>query len=288
MRVRNGGSPARARMIDVMGLKGLSSSTRELYLRTVTNLAKHYRRKPQDLSAEQVSDWVLRRIDQGLAPRTTNVDVAALRLFYRDTMDQPDKIACLHARRVPDRLPRSMPEADVQLLIEGISDLRYRTATLLAYGSALRISEVVALQVGDVKGTDGLLRIANGKGGHERMAHLPAPVLEALRRYWKNTRPHPRDWLFYRHNNPHRPISVRSLRAAFNASRDRAGLDRGIKFHALRHAAATHLHERGAQISVVQDVLGHKCAESTRVYARTTGSMFRELDHPVAGFTCLV
>ena len=84
-------------------------------------------------------------------------DVSALRLFYNEAMGQPEKVEGLNYRRVPDRLPRSIPEADVELLIGGIKDLRYRTATLTAYGAGLRISEVVALQVGDVRGEEGLL-----------------------------------------------------------------------------------------------------------------------------------
>ena len=281
MRV-SGTSPARSKLVEVMTLKGLASETQRLYQNTVSMLAVHYGCGPEHLSGEQITSWVLGRINEGLAPRTTNSNVSALRLFYCDAMDQPDKVAGLYFRRIPDRLPRSIPEADVTILIHGITDLRYRAATLTAYGAGLRISEVVALQVSDIRGEEGLLRIGTGKGGHERMAYLPVPVLEALRRYWQAIRPHPDSWLFYR-SSTDQPITVDSLRRAFNASRDRAGLDRGITFHCLRHAAATHLHERGAPISVVQDVLGHTSAEATRVYARTTGTMFGKLDHPVAG-----
>lgn len=276
-------SPARRKMIEVMTLKGLAPVTHENYQRTVSALSRDCGRAPQSLSADEISAWVISRIGQGLCPRTTNADVSALRLFYNEAMGQPEKVEGLNYRRVPDRLPRSIPEADVELLIGGIKDLRYRTATLTAYGAGLRISEVVALQVGDVRGEEGLLHIRSGKGGHERMAHLPDPVLRTLRKYWKNTWPRPRSWLFYG-KSPDRPITTDSLRTAFNRGRDQAGLDRGITFHCLRHAVATHLHERGAPISVVQDLLGHKSPDSTRVYARTTGTMFRKLDHPVARF----
>ena len=138
-------SPARRKMIEVMTLKGLSPGTQDNYQRSVSTLARHYARAPQDLSADEIGAWVIARIDRGLCPRTTNGDVSALRLFYSDAMGQPEKVAGLHCRKVPDRLPRSIPEADVELLIAGINDLRYRTATLTAYGAGLRISEVVAL-----------------------------------------------------------------------------------------------------------------------------------------------
>ncbi len=117
------------------------------------------------------------------------------------------------------------------------------------------------LKIDDVRSEERLLHIARGNGGHERMAHLPDPVLDALRRYWKNTLPHPQSWLFYG-ASPERPMTAMSLRTAFKRSRDRGGLDRGITFHCLRHAIATHLYERGARISVVQDYLGHKSPET--------------------------
>ena len=283
----SGQSPARMRMVEVMTMKGLSRKTQEFYLASVCKLARHWGRAPQALSADEVRSWVMGRIEQGLSPRTTNAEISALRLFFADAMGQPEKVERLRCRRIPDRLPRSIPEDDVERLVQGIKDLRYRTAVLTAYGAGLRISEVVALQVSDVMGKEGLLRIRSGKGGHERMAHLPGPVLEALRRYWSQTLPRPSSWLFCQYR-PDRPITARSLRAAFNASRDRAGLGRDVTFHCLRHAVATHLHERGAETSVVQDLLGHKSPDATRVYARTTGAMFRRLDHPVAAFAAAV
>ncbi len=276
-------SKARQRMIEVMTIKGLSPKTQSNYQATVSALSRHYGRPPHRLSAEEVRSWLLARIERGLAVRTTNGNVAALRLFYTDVVGQAGKVAGLHYRRVQDSLPHSIPEADVHRLIGGIRDLRYRTAALTAHGAGLRISEVVALKISDIDGEKGLLRIGSGKGGHERMAHLPAPVLEALRRYWRSTEPRPTSWLFC-HKQADQPITAASLRAAFNRSRDQAGLDRNVTFHCLRHAVATHLHERGASISVVQDVHGHKSPEATRIYARTTGSMYRKIDHPVAGF----
>ena len=283
----SGQSPARTKMIEVMAMKGLARRTQENYLASVCSLARHWGRAPQALSADEVRSWVVGRIERGLSPRTTNAEISALRLFFADAMGQPEKVQGLRSRRIPDSLPRSIPEADVERLVQGIKDLRYRTATLTAYGAGLRIAEVVALQIGDVRSEEGLLRIRSGKGGHERMAHLPGPVLEALRRYWSMTRPRPASWLFCQYR-PERPITADSLRKAFNGSRDRAGLGRDVTFHCLRHAVATHLHERGAETSVVQDLLGHKSPDATRVYARTTGAMFRRLDHPVAAFAAAV
>ena len=154
----SGRSPARTRMTGVMAMKGLSRKTRETCPGSVRRLARHCGRAPHALSAEEVRSWVMGRMERGLSPRTTNAGTSAPRPFFADAMGQPGKVEGPRCRRVPDRLPRSIPE-------------------------------VVALQVGDVRGGEGLPRIRAGKGGHERMARPPGPVPGATGRYWSKARP---------------------------------------------------------------------------------------------------
>ena len=186
------------------------------------------------------------RIAEGLKPRTTNVTVATFKPFCRDAPDKPERVQGLRMRRKKDLLPRPIVAEDVERLIHATLDLRCRTALMAGYGAGLRIAEAVALQVEDVCSKHGLLRIRSGKGGHERMAHCSQAVLKQLRRYWRCIHPHAATWQFYG-ATPEEPMMVDALRAAFNAARARVGLDRSMTFRALRHAMATHIHERGAR-----------------------------------------
>ena len=279
-------SPLRARMIEQMHIGNLSLATRNEYLRTVSNLARDTKTAPDRLDAEQVRAWVLGLIDRGLAPASTNAALSALRFFYRKVIDRPDIVRGLRNRKRPRPLPRHMKEGEVERLLLATPDLRYRTAILLTYAAGLRISETVAVQVADIKADRKLLHVRSGKGDVERMAPLPEPVIGYLRSYWQTLWPRPATWLFYG-KSPEVPIKAGALRVAFNAARDRAGISRSANFHALRHSAATHWHERGGSIDVIQDALGHRNADTTRVYARATGKMFEALDHPVTAFGLL-
>ena len=279
-------SPMRARMIEQMKIDNLAPVTQKEYLRTVGNLARDTRTSPDLLDAEQVRAWLVGLIDRGLAPASTNAALSALRFFYCEVIDRPDVVRGLRNRKRPRRLPRHMTEVEVERLLLATPDLRYRTATLLTYAAGLRISETVAVQVADIKADRKLLHVRSGKGDVERMAPLPEPVIGHLRGFWQTIWPRPATWLFYG-KSPEAPIKAGTLRAAFNAARDRAGIDRGTGFHALRHSAATHWHERGGSIDVIQDALGHRNADTTRGYARATGKMFEALDHPVSGFGLL-
>ncbi len=230
--------------------------------------------------------WYLGRIDKGLSPGTTNVSFAALNFLYIDTLGWPDHVAGLRSRKKPGKLPRYMSEQEVEHLILATPDLRHRAAIVTGYGGGLRISETLAIKVGDILSEKKLLHIPSGKGGTERMAPLPDIVIHYLRVYYRNIWPRPTNWLFYGVSLD-RPIATETLQAAFRRARDIAELDRSYTFHCLRHSAATHLLERGGDIEVIRDMLGHRSANTTRHYARVTGKMFEGLDHPISGFAAL-
>ena len=82
-------------------------------------------------------------------------------------------------------------------------------------------------------------------------------------------------------------MRTQALHFAFKKARDKVGIDPRHTFHSLRHSTATDLLERGADIEVIRDALGHRSADTTRGYARATGKMFEALDHPLSGFPVL-
>lgn len=283
---RTNPTPLRQRLIEQMQIANLADSTRESYVREIRRLAEYYAQSPDRLDAEQIRAWIMVLIERGLRPASVNVTIAAFKFFFRETLGRPELVAGLRNRKVPRTLPRHLEVNEVERLLLATPDLRYRTAMLVAYAAGLRISETVALQIPDIKPDKQLLHIRSAKGGTERMVPLPRGVLQYLRSYWRNICPRPVTWLFYA-SSPDTRIKEATLTFAFNKARERAGIDRSHTFHCLRHSAATHLHERGGSIDVIQDVLGHRNADTTRRYARATGKMFQTLDHPISGFAVL-
>lgn len=280
------GTLLRQKMLGQMRIAGLAERTQEIYVGEIEQLAKHYKASPADLDADQLTDWVLSGIERGLNPATTNITVAALKFLYADTLGCPERVTGLRARKRPRKMPRHMTEEEVERLILATPDLRYRAAFVTAYGAGLRISETVAIKVGDIKSNEKLLHIPAGKGGTERMAPLPDEVIDYLRGFYKSIWPQPATWLFYG-ASPDRPMVKATLQGAFRKARVRAGLSSRYSFHCLRHSAATHLHERGGDMEVIRDALGHRRTDTTREYARSTPRMFEGLDHPVSGFSVL-
>ena len=232
-----------------MRIANLAESTQIAYLFEIERLAKHYGTSPADLDGEQLRDWILKLIDRGLSPSSTNSTLAAFRFFYVETLGCPERVAGLRNRKKPQALPRHMTEQEVERLILATPDLRHRAAFIAAYGAGLRVSETVNVKIADIKADRKCLHIPSGKGGTERMAPLANGVIHYLRGYYKNIWPQPATWLFYG-ASPDEPMRTQALHFAFKKARDKVGIDPRHTFHSLRHSTATHLLERGADIEV--------------------------------------
>ncbi len=100
------GSPLRQRMIEQMRIANLAESTQSAYLFEVERLARHYGTSPADLDAEQLRNWVLKLIDRGLSPSSTNSTLAAFRFLYVETLGCPERVAGLRNDGEPNRCPR--------------------------------------------------------------------------------------------------------------------------------------------------------------------------------------
>jgi site-specific recombinase XerD len=145
------------------------------------------------------------------------------------------------------------------------------------YSCGLRSGETVRLPVSAIDSKRMALRVI-GKRNKERCLPLPQTLLEPMREHWKTHQN--QDWLFpARHG--HGPMGYRSLRVAFVAARDTLGLDSGLTCHSLRHAYATRLLENGADLRMVQTLLGHGSIRSTQIYTHLTEPMHEQIQQRV-------
>jgi integrase/recombinase XerD len=172
----------------------------------------------------------------------------------------------------------------VTLLLQAAPGLKYKAALATAYGAGLRVSEVVALKVGDVDSERMLLRVERGKGRKDRHAMLSPQLLELLRAWWREGRRRgvllPRGWLFPG-RNPIEPLSTRQLNRAVHAAAAAAGIKKRVSPHTLRHSFATHLLEQDTDIRVIQVLLGHAKLDTTALYTRVANTTIRTVISPL-------
>jgi integrase/recombinase XerD len=277
-------SPLRARMIEDMSVRGFKEDTRRDYVRHVRAFAAFIGRSPDTATAEELRLFQLHQTQSGLQPPTINNAVSALRFFFTVTLDRPDLARRLTVVPYPRRIPTVLSVEEVTLLLHAASAPKYKAAFATAYGAGLRVSEVVALKVGDIDSERMLLRVERGKGGKDRHAMLSPQLLELLRAWWREGRRRslllPGGWLFPG-RNPVEPLSARQLGRVVRAAAQAAGITKRVSPHTLRHSFATHLLEQGVDIRVIQTLLGHAKLDTTALYTRVANTTIRAVTSPL-------
>ena len=247
-------SPLRQRMIDDMTARRFNEHTQRDYVRNVRMFAAFLGRSPDTATKEDLRRFQLHMAKQQMSAGSINAAIAALRFFFTVTLDRPDLARRLTVVRQPRRLPAVLSIEEVALLLQAAPGPKYKAALATAYGAGLRVSEVVALKVGDVDSERMLLRVERGKGRKDRHAMLSPQLLELLRAWWREGRRLgvllPRGWLFPG-RNPIEPLSTRQLNRAVHAAAEAAGIRKRVSPHTLRHSFATHLLEHDTDIRVI-------------------------------------
>jgi site-specific recombinase XerD len=271
-------------MIEDMSVRGFKEDTCRDYVRNVRAFAAFIGRSPDTATAEELRLFQLHQTQSGMQPPTINSAVSALRFFFTVTLDRPDLARRLTVVPYPRRIPTVLSVEEVTQLLHAASAPKYKAAFATAYGAGLRVSEVVALKVGDVDSERMLLRVERGKGGKDRHAMLSPQLLELLRAWWREGRRRslllPGGWLFPG-RNPVEPLSARQLCRVVRAAAQAAGITKHVSPHTLRHSFATHLLEQGVDIRVIQTLLGHAKLDTTALYTRVANTTIRAVTSPL-------
>ena len=272
-------TPLRTRMINDMKLRNLSENTMDAYLRVVRQLAEFYNKSPDRLNKQQIKNYLVHlREEKRVANATYIQQLCALRFFYRNTLQRSSLIDSILFPKEEEKLPVVLSMKEVQQLFDALGSLKYRAILMTAYAGGLRVSEVIALRVTDIDSDRMLIRVNQGKGKKDRYVPLAQRALEVLREYWKAARP--KDFLFpSRGKSGH--VSRTLVWQACKRATHKAGIKKNISPHTLRHSFATHAHENGTGIRILQMLLGHRSLRTTGMYTKVSQAAIRSTPSPL-------
>ena len=243
-------------------------------------------RRLLDVAPGDLSDFLAEQADTPV--RTVARRLSALRAFYRHQLRQGtldhDPSARLQAPRLGRKLPGSLSEAQVEELLSAPDPStalgeRDRTMLELLYASGLRVSELVGLTLARINLTQGVVRVS-GKGSKERLVPFGEEALDWIERFLANGRNEilngrPSDALFP--SRRARAITRQAFWQAIKRYAQRAGIDREVSPHTLRHAFATHLLNHGADLRVLQMLLGHSDLSTTQIYTHVARERLKQM-----------
>src|SRR5215218_4876125 len=256
-------------MLEELERRNYAQSTRRAYLRTIEDLARYFKRPPDQLGPEHIREYQAYLFrERKLSPNTVNQRTGALRFFFIVVLKKPWSIAETPYPRRNCRLPKILSQEQVANLIDSATTPFYRAILMTLYATGLRRAELAGLKVSDVDSTRMVIHVQGGKGRKDRDVMLSPVLLETLRQYWRGLRRRPKIWLFpgNRWHTGEQPITTKVVWQACREAAERAGLGTEVHPHTLRHCFATHLLEAGADLRTIQILLGHRDLEETTIY----------------------
>jgi len=256
------------RMIEDMKLRGLAPTTQHRYLHTITALAEHYHRQLDELTQEQIRDYLLYLIESKRCARSTfNVDLCAIKFLYQKTLGRDWSLLQLKCSKTSKRLPIVLSRDEVWSLLDLVRRPKARMSLTLMYTCGLRVSEAVNLRLRDIDSKRMVVWVRNAKGYKDRSVPLPTQTLAQLRAYWLQHRP--KIWLFPSEQGVS-TITINCVQRCLKATLRQSHVHKNVSCHTLRHSYATHLLEAGVHLRVIQALLGHKRITTTFIYMHLT------------------
>jgi integrase/recombinase XerD len=266
----------RKRMYEDLQLAGLGAGTQKVYVGAIRKLAAHYHRAPDQLTEQEVRDYILYlKNKKRLASSSLQVAASAIKFFYTHTVPRDWKV--LQKLRIPrtKTLPDVLAINEVHQLIQAVRRPHIRVFFWTVYSLGLRLEEALHLQVGDIDSQRMLVHVHLGKGAKDRYVPLPRRTLHLLRKHWLTHRDP--SWLFPArkcHSSPviaaARPMERTNVQAAMRRVVRELKFRKTITIHTLRHSYATHLLEAGVNLRLIQQYLGHSSLRTTMVYLHVT------------------
>ena len=259
----------RKMMLEELQRRNYAETTINSYLRTVEEFSRRFNCSPDRLGPRHIREYQAELFQKRkFSPNTVAQRLAALRFFYTKTLKKLWSIEETPYPKKTLHMPTILSQEEVARLIDAARPPFHRTLLMALYATGLRRAELARLKVGDVDSKRLVIHVRGGKGRKDRDVMLSPKLLEALREHWRGLQRKPSAWLFpgNRWHTGDTPIDTKVVWNACKEAAQRAGLQKDVHPHTLRHCFATHLLEAGADLRTIQILLGHRDLKETTIY----------------------
>ena len=263
--------------------RNYSQATARAYIGAIRRFATHFHRSPDQLGPIEIREYQLHLYQRKLNAQTIRTQTAALRFFYRKVLHQRLSADDLPLPKLLRRqIPIVLSPDEVRRMIDAAPNLRHRTILMTLYSTGMRRSELCNLRPEDIDHERMVVRIRQGKGGKDREVPLSPRLYQQLRTYYRSVRRR-NGWLFpsLQTRRPEQPITQKTVWHACREATRRAGITKAVHPHTLRHSFATHLFDSGAELPVIQTLLGHSDPRDTMIYLHLATRKLREAPNPL-------
>ncbi len=209
-----------------------------------------------------------------------NQSINAIKFYYERVLGGQRKFYFIDRPIKEKTLPSVLSTEEVVRILRVTENLKHKAILMTIYSAGLRISEAIGLRIKDIDSARMQVRIEQSKGKKDRYTLLSQKTLDILRQYFREYRP--KEWLF-EGQIAGEQYATRSIQNLFRAAVVRAGIQKDVSVHTLRHSFATHLLENGTDLRYIQSLLGHESSKTTEIYTHVTTRGFDQIKSPLDG-----
>lgn len=256
---------------NILSLKGYSPSTIRTYCNEFHIFLETLKNVPaKELTPARLQRYLLFCVNKlKLSENTIHSRMNALKFYYEQVLHKEKMFFDIPRPKKPYQLPQVFSQDEVAAIINSVKNKKHKAMLMLAYSVGLRVSEIVSIKTYQIDSKRMTIFISQAKGKKDRVVGLSPVLLVMLREYAKEYKPAKNGYLF-EGSVPGTKYSTRSVQEIVYSAKMKAGVLKPGSVHALRHSFATHLIEKGTDVTMIQKLLGHNNIKTTMIYLHTT------------------
>ncbi len=262
--------------------KRYSQNTIKVYSTYFLEFCNHFSNSDIDsVSADDINKYILNLIKKyDISISQQNQRINAIKFYYEKVIEKEKQYYKLHRPRKEHKLPKVLSKDEIKKILNATTNIKHKCILSLLYSAGLRRSELLNLKISDIDSKRMFINIKDAKGKKDRVSLLSKNMLNLLREYY--TEYNPKEFLF--EGPDFKQYSATSIAAILKKSALKAGINKNVTPHMLRHSFATHLLEQGTDLRYIQELLGHKNSKTTEIYAHVSKKALDKIKNPIDDF----
>lgn len=258
-------------------LRGFSRQTSRMYLFYNRKFLEFTKKNPEEIMDDDIKEFLgYKMSDDSLSNASVSLIKASLKFFYTEMLGK--NMSLIKTPKATKRLPVVLSREEIKNLINNTENIKHKLLIELLYSTGLRLSECINLQYSNLDMNDGIGWVRQGKGAKDRIFIVSELFRKDLLSYMEKTGVNNKGYIFSVNG---RKMSPRGLQDAIKVSAQRAGIEKKVHVHTLRHSFATHLLENGVDIRKIQKLLGHSNLQTTEIYTQVSSDEIKKIKSPL-------
>ena len=258
-------------------LRGFSKQTSRMYLFYNRKFLEFTKKDPEEVTDDDIKEFLAFKMsDDSLSNSSIALIKASLKFFYTEMLGK--NMSLIKTPKASKRLPVVLSREEIKNLLDNTKNKKHRLLIELLYSTGLRLSECINLQYSNLDLNDGIGWVRLGKGAKDRIFIISGLFRKDLLDYMEKTCADGKGYIFSVNG---KKMSPRGIEHAIKVSARRAGIDKKVHVHTLRHSFATHLLENGVDIRKIQKLLGHSNLQTTEIYTQVSSEEIKKIKSPL-------